>query len=64
MPNHIMITERVADFLMSHHVKSFEFLDFKSVNPFIRNSGFTVAQLSELFPADLSIKYGRPLGLE
>ena len=29
MPNHIMITERVADFLMSDHVKSFEFLDLK-----------------------------------
>src|SRR5439155_971851 len=64
MPNQIMITERVADFLLSHHVKSFEFLDLESVDPLIRNSGFTVAQLSDGFPEDLAVKYGRPLGLE
>ena len=63
-PNHILITDQVAHLLLNHRVKSFELLDLQSIDPMIRNSGFTVAQLSEVFPADLAVKYGRPLGLE
>jgi hypothetical protein len=60
----ILITERVSELLLNLHVRSFDLRGLQDVHPIIRESGFTVARLSNFMPPDLAMKYGSPLGLE
>jgi hypothetical protein len=60
LPGFILITERVAELLLSLDIKSFQLRGLQEIGSF----GFTVARLSDFMPEDLAIKYGRPLGLE
>lgn len=64
MPLLTLITSRVAQWLLSHNVKSFHLQGFEDRPPLITSLGFTVGKLSEFLPEDLAIKYGGPLGIE
>jgi len=64
LPLHVLITERVAEWLQLQKVKSFRLKKLEDEDPFIAKYGFTVGRLSHFLPEDLAIKYGRPLGLE
>jgi hypothetical protein len=67
MMGYKLITERVAQFLLANSVKSFrlergfEELERDSI---ISKLNIPAGRLSLYFPADLAIKYGKPLGLE
>ena len=64
MPHSILITERVAFWLLNREVKSFNLTSLDDLdNPTGRN-GFTVGRLSNFLPEDLAVKYGRQLDLE
>jgi hypothetical protein len=64
MPHWILITDRVAEWLLSHDVKSFQLTSLDDWDQPAGKSGFTVGRLSNFLPEDLAIKYGKPLGLE
>ena len=64
MPHWILITERVAQWLLSRDVKSFRLTSLDDWDHPVGASGFTVGRLSNFLPEDLAVKYGRPLGLE
>jgi hypothetical protein len=64
LPLHVLITERVAEWLQLEKVKSFRLERLEDEDPFIAKYGFTVGRLSHFLPEDLAIKYGRTLGLE
>jgi hypothetical protein len=64
LPTHALITERVAQFLLTRKVKSFYLTGLEDRPSLVANLGFTVSRLSDFLPDDLAIKYGRPLGLE
>jgi hypothetical protein len=60
-----LVTKRVAEWLLARKVKSFRLedgfaLQKKLMSPLKLRGG----RLSDWFPEDLAIKYGRPLGLE
>jgi hypothetical protein len=64
MPNWILITERVALWLLSRDVRSFRLTSLDDWDQAAGATGFTVGRLSNFLPEDLAIKYGRSLGLE
>jgi hypothetical protein len=64
MPSWILITERVAQWILSRDVKSFRLTSLDDWDRPAGATGFTVGRLSNFLPEDLAIKYGRPLNLE
>jgi hypothetical protein len=60
LPNFVLITERVAELLLSLGARSFELRSLDQVGC----DGFTVGRLSNFLPEDLALRYGGPLGLE
>ena len=67
MMGYRLITDRVAEWLQVHKVKSFRLergLDARKRDSIISKLSISVGRLSLYLPEDLAIKYGRPLGLE
>jgi len=64
MPLYILITERVAQWFLGRGVKSFCLKELDDFDQPVGTAGFCPGLLSNYFPEDLAIKYGRPLGLE
>lgn len=64
IPLSTLITERVAKWLLQNKIKSFALGGLQDVTPAVAKFGFSPGRLSDYFPEDLAIKYGRPLGLE
>ena len=64
LPRFILITERVAHWLLTQNVKSCALRGLDDCDHPVGSSGFTVGRLSSYIPEDLAIKYGGPLGLE
>jgi hypothetical protein len=64
LPRFILITERVAQWLLNHEVKSYVLRSLDDFDHPSGKSGFSVARLSNFMPEDLAIMYGRSLGLE
>jgi len=64
LPRFILITERVAQWILSHEVKSYRLRGLDDFDQPVGVNGFTVGRLSNYIPEDLAIKYGRPLDLE
>jgi hypothetical protein len=63
----LLCTERVAQWLVAHKVKSFSLAEgFADITryPSIAKLGYTGGRLTNYLPEDLAIKYGKPLGLE
>jgi len=64
---HIFCTARVADWLRASGLKSFTIgtpFAKEKRRPHITDSVYPRVALSQYFPQDLAIKYGRPLGIE
>jgi len=62
-----LITERVAQWLLTRKVKSFRLekeFDVLRRDSIISRQSIPAGRLSNCLPEDLAIKYGRPLGLE
>lgn len=64
LPRFMLITERVAQWILSRDVKSFSLKGLDDFDRPVGASGFTVGRLSNFMPEDLAIEYGRPHGLE
>lgn len=64
LPRYVLITERVAHWILSHDVKSYSLRGLDDFDHPVGASGFTVGRLSSFVPEDVAIKYGRSLGLE
>lgn len=64
LPRFVLVTERVAMWLLGREVKSFCLRGLDDPDQSVGTSGFTVGRLSNFLPEDLAITYGRPLGLE
>jgi hypothetical protein len=64
MPRFTLITERVAEWLLSQRVKSFALGSLEDIDPAALRFGFGPGRLSDYLPEDLAIKFGRPLGIE
>lgn len=64
LPRFILITERVAQWMISNDVKSYSLRGLDDFDHPVGASGFTVGRLSNFMPEDLAIKYGRPFDLE
>ena len=64
LPLFILVTERVASWLLSHKVKSLTLAGLHDLDPGVVGFGFTVGRLSDFLPEDLALRYGKPLGLE
>jgi hypothetical protein len=63
-PSSKLVTERVAQWLLSHKVKSFRLIGFEDLSQFVEKFGSSPGRLSDYVSQDLVIKYGKPLGLE
>ncbi|MGD0902587.1 MAG: hypothetical protein ABR924_06555 [Terracidiphilus sp.] len=63
LPLFKLITNRVAQWLKSHKVKSFRLSGLVPPHPPDEKFGYTVSRLSNFLPEDLAIKYGGPLNL-
>ena len=62
-----LCTEDVAKWLLAHKVKSCRLEEGFSIisrRPILARLGYTGGRLTDYFPDDLAIKYGKPLGLE
>lgn len=64
LPRFILITERVAHWILNNEVRSCSVQGLDDFDHPVGASGFTVGRLSNFMPQDLAIKYGRPLDLE
>ncbi|MGO9337815.1 MAG: hypothetical protein ACLPY1_09935 [Terracidiphilus sp.] len=64
LPHYVLVTDRVAQFLLGSGVKSFRLGGLDDSDQQVGAAGFNVGRLSNFLPKDLAIKYGSPLGLE
>jgi len=63
-PSYRLVTQRVAQWLLSHKVKSFKLMTFNDIEPWYAKLGSSPGRLSNYLPEDLALRYGRPLGIE
>jgi hypothetical protein len=63
-PSKKLVTERVAQWLLSRKVKSFRLSGFQDLDQMVEKFGSSPGLLSDYLPEDLAIKYGKPLGLD
>jgi hypothetical protein len=63
LPLFTLITERVANWLLSHKIKSYALGGIQDLDPLVLKAGFGPGRLSDYLPEELAIKYGNPLDL-